>query len=85
MGSNISGPSITTNSLITYNLTLKIKSNSAHGWHKSDQLHQLLSFADGSLEDSPLVDLPGGDDELNSRRNRMCHAIGIEVGTFYSA
>ena len=29
--------------------------------------------------------LPGGDDELNSRRNRMWHAIGIEVGTYYSA
>ena len=46
---------MTTNSLIKYNLTLKIKSNSDHGWHKSDQLHQLLSYADGSLEDSPLV------------------------------
>ena len=30
-------------------------------------------------------DVPGGDDELNSRRNRMWHAIGIEVGTYYSA
>ena len=29
--------------------------------------------------------VPGGDDKLNSRCNRILHAIGIDVGTYYSA
>ena len=51
----------------------------ASAWSQSQ--HFLARFYQTEEEDN----VPGGDDELNSRRNRMWHAVGIEVCTYYSA
>ena len=55
---------------------MKEELKEAFGW-------EILQSADNALISYYIV--PGGDDKLNSRRNRMWHAIGIEVGTYYSA
>ena len=50
----------------------------------TDAVTQSLRFK-GLTTANIFSTVPGGDDKLNSRRNRMRHAIGIEVGTYYSA